>query len=107
MIQNTGSTEPNRPIASLIGRGRAFFLNALILLVVIFVTIFAGYQSGISVRKQNETSVLAQQMTEQFQYAQEDIQAGRYENAQQRLQFIIANDPTFPGVQEKLTQVLV
>jgi tetratricopeptide (TPR) repeat protein len=46
-------------------------------------------------------------MTEQFQYVDEDIKAGRYENAKQRLEFIIANDPSFPGAQEKLTQVLV
>jgi tetratricopeptide (TPR) repeat protein len=51
--------------------------------------------------------VLAQQLNEQFEYALVDIQFGRYANARQRLEFIIANDPTFPGAQQKLTEVLV
>jgi tetratricopeptide (TPR) repeat protein len=50
---------------------------------------------------------LAQQLGEQFEYALVDIQFQRYANARQRLEFIIENDPTFPGAQEKLTEVLV
>jgi tetratricopeptide (TPR) repeat protein len=47
------------------------------------------------------------QLGEQFQFALVDIEFKRYDNAQQRLEFIIDNDPTFPGAQEKLTEVLV
>jgi tetratricopeptide (TPR) repeat protein len=35
------------------------------------------------------------------------MEFGRYEIAKQRLEWIIQNDPTFPGAQEKLTEVLV
>jgi tetratricopeptide (TPR) repeat protein len=48
-----------------------------------------------------------QQLGEQYQNTLVDIQFGRYENARQRLEWIIAQDPTFPGAQEKLTEVLV
>ena len=106
MIQNTGSTQPNTPVAKR-GRGRAFLLNALILLVVLAVAIFSGYGSGISARKQNQSATIAQQLTEQFQFVDEDMQAGRYQIARQRLEFILGKDPTFPGAQEKLTAVLV
>jgi hypothetical protein len=67
----------------------------------------AGYSSGIGIRKSNQSTVIMQQLGEQYQNALIDIQFGRYEIAKQRLEWIIANDPTFPGAQEKLTEVLV
>jgi len=106
MIQNSEGTQPNKPIAPQ-RRGRTFIFSLLILFVIAALTILAGYQSGISVRKQNLSAAIAEQLTEQFQFADEDIQAGRYQIAQQRLEFIISKDPSFPGAQEKLTQVLV
>ncbi len=106
MIQNPGSTQPSKPIQRS-GRGRSFLLTTLIVLVIAAVTVLFGYQQGISIRKHNQTTVVTQQLTEQFQFAADDIQAGRYEIAKQRLEFIITNDPGFPGVKEKLTEVLV
>lgn len=106
MVQ-TQDTQPNKPVAPKRHGGRAFLINALIVLAVIFVTVFAGYRSGIGVRKNYEASVITPQLAEQFQYAEQDLQAGRYENARQRLEFIIDKDPSFPGAQEKLTEVLV
>src|SRR5215510_219716 len=103
---NTGSTQPNKPVTSP-RRGITFLVSALIVIIILALALFGGYQSGIATLKQNYSAAVAQQMTEQFQYANEDIQAGRYENAKERLEFIIANDPSYPGVQEKLTQVLV
>ncbi|HEX9330501.1 MAG TPA: hypothetical protein VF896_01360, partial [Anaerolineales bacterium] len=88
-------------------RGRMFLFNALGMIVILFLAILAGYGSGISIRKNTQTSVISQQLGQQFQYALVDIQFQRYANAQQRLEFIIAHDPSFPGVQEKLTEVLV
>jgi tetratricopeptide (TPR) repeat protein len=106
MIQHSEGTQPTNSIARK-GRGRTFLFSALVLLVMLALVVLGGYQSGISVRKQNQSSTIAQQLTEQFQFATEDIQAGRYELAKQRLEFIITNDPTFPGAREKLTEVLV
>src|SRR5574342_769196 len=100
------STQTNNPITPR-HRGRTFLISAVILILVLALTVSAGYQSGISVRKQNQSDTLAQQLTEQFQFVDEDIQAGRYKIAQQRLEFILLKDPTFPGAQEKLTEVLV
>src|SRR3990172_7712597 len=47
------------------------------------------------------------QPVEQYQFALVDIEFGRHEAARQRLEFIIANDPSYPGAAEKLTEVLV
>src|SRR5688572_85343 len=111
MSENLGSTQPNiKPIKSAPikgARGRTFLFSAIGLIIVLVLAVLAGYGSGIRVRRNTQSSVLAQQLSEQFQFALVDMEFGRYANAQQRLEFIIANDPTFPGAQEKLTEVLV
>ena len=114
MIQpnnNFGSTQPSKPVdkpaVSKPKRGRRFLLNAFILIALLALGIIGGYQSALSIRRGAEASTLMEQLGEQFQFALVDMQFGRYENAKQRLEFIIEKDPTFPGVQEKLTEVLV
>jgi tetratricopeptide (TPR) repeat protein len=106
MSENLGSTEPNVVVRKP-WRGRAFLFNALGLIIVLILAILAGYTSGLSERKNNESSTISQQIGDQYQNALVDIEFGHYENARQRLEWIIANDPAFPGAQEKLTQVLV
>ena len=106
MIENTGSTQPNKPI-SRTGGGRRFLFNALGLIALLTIAILGGYASGIGVRQENKSSIIMQQLGDQYQNALIDIEFGRYENAKQRLEWIIQNDPSFPGAQEKLTEVLV
>ena len=106
MTENPGTTQPKiKTIKS--GRGRALLFNGLGLIIILILAILAGYGSGISIRKDTQTSVLSQQLGEQFQFALVDMQFGRYANARQRFEFIIANDPSYPGAQQKLTEVLV
>lgn len=111
MSENLGSTQPNiKPIKSSPikgARGRTILFSVIGLIIILILAVLAGYGSGIGVRRNTQSSVLAQQLNEQFQFALVDIEFGRYSNARQRLEFIIANDPTFPGAREKLTEVLV
>ena len=106
MSENLGSTEPNIAIRKP-WRGRAFLFNALGLIIILVLAILAGYASGISIRKSNQSSTISQQLGDQFKYALVDIEFQRYENAKQRLDFILAHNSSFPGAQEKLTEVLV
>jgi len=111
MIQpnnNSDSTQPNKSVAKpKPKRGRMFLLYALILIIILGLAVFSGYQSGIGIRKDTRAQAISQQLGEQFQNTIVDMEFGRYEIAKQRLEWIIANDPSFPGVQEKLTEVLV
>ncbi|NWG07612.1 MAG: hypothetical protein HXY35_13100 [Chloroflexi bacterium] len=105
-----GNTQPNQTIdkeQKKSGRGRRFLFNALGLIIILALSGLGAYRSAIATRQANQRAAISQQLGEQFQYALVDIQFLRYENAKQRLEFIIANDPTFPGAQEKLTEVLV
>src|SRR5215212_2472331 len=106
MSENLGNTQPNITVSKT-KRGRTFLFSALGLIFILVLAVLAGYGSGLSIRKTNQSSTISQQLGEQFQYALVDIEFGRYANAKQRLEFIIGKDPTFPGAQEKLTQVLV
>ena len=106
MSDHLGSTQPNIKVKRA-RFGRSFLFNALGLIVLLFLAILGGYQSGIAVRRQYQNTVLAQQLGEQFQYALVDIEFGRYDNARQRIEWIIQHDPSFPGAQDQLTKVLV
>ena len=105
-IESTESTQPNQPVAKS-RRGRTILFSALGLIAILAIAVLAGYSSGIGVRQQNESTVIMQQLGDQYQNALIDIEFGRYEIAKQRLEWIISHNPTFPGAQEKLTEVLV
>ena len=100
------STQPNTPVQKR-RRGRTLLLSALGLIAILALAIFGGYRSGISVRENTQSAALMEQLAEQYQYALVDIEFGRYEIARQRLDFIIEKNPSFPGAQDTLTDVLV
>jgi tetratricopeptide (TPR) repeat protein len=97
----------SKPKKTLRGRIGRFFLNLLIFLVIIGLGIFGGYQSGIKIRTDAQTALDQQQLSDQFSRALVDIQFGNYGAAQQRLEYIIGIDPSFPGAMDKLTEVMV
>jgi len=96
--------KPKRKLGKRIGR---FFLNILIVLLIVGLGIFGGYQSGIGIRERAQVELVTQQLSDQFSRALVDIQFEKYDAAQQRLEYIIGIDPSFPGAMEKLTEVMV
>jgi tetratricopeptide (TPR) repeat protein len=117
MSEKTGTTQPTQPFkeddtqpikpVKKAPRWRSILISILGFLLLMGLGAFGGYTSGIKDRVNARNSVISQQLTEQFQYAIVDIEFGRYEAAKQRLEFIIANEPSYPGAQQKLTEVLV
>ncbi|NWG35163.1 MAG: hypothetical protein HXY42_12025 [Chloroflexi bacterium] len=103
---NSESTQPNKAIKKP-KRARVFLLNAFSLMILLALGVLGGYQSALSTRRNAEKAALMEKLGEQFQYALVDKEFGRYEIAKQRLEFIIEKDPSFPGAQEALTEVLV
>jgi tetratricopeptide (TPR) repeat protein len=86
---------------------KKFFLGLLALIVLIALGGLGGYQSAIQTRVDTEATAISQQVTEQYALALVDIASGNYGLAQQRLQFIIENNPSFPEAQQKLAEVMV
>ncbi len=101
-----GSTQPLKPVKKA-RRWRAIILSVLGVIVLLALGITGGYYSGVGERQSTEASLRTKQLTEQYQYALVDEQFGRYDAAQQRLQYIIQHDPNFPGAQAELTKILV
>ena len=99
-------TQPIRPIKKA-PRWRSILISVLGFLLLVGLGGFGGYSSGIGVRKSAEETVISTQLTEQYTFALRDIELGNFETAIQRLKFVILNDPSFPGAQEKLTEVMV
>ncbi|HQV94931.1 MAG TPA: hypothetical protein PLA27_11480 [Anaerolineales bacterium] len=106
MSEDPGSTQPNIKAVQP-GRGKRFLFNALGVIVLLAIAIVTGFRSGIGTRQSYQSSVMSGQLSEQFTFALVDIQFGRYENAKQRLEWIIQHDPAFPDAQQQLTNVLV
>jgi tetratricopeptide (TPR) repeat protein len=105
-----GNTQPTKTIQNgqkKSWRGLRFLFSVLAFIIILALSGLGAYRSAISTRQANENATLAQQLGDQYQLALVDIQFGKYENARQRLEFIIAHDQTFPGAQQKLTEVLV
>jgi tetratricopeptide (TPR) repeat protein len=100
-------TQPIKPVKKKSRRWLSILIGIFGFLLLIGVGIYGGYISGIQDRKAAQSSIVAQQVTEQYQFALVDIEFKRYEAAIQRLQYIISKDPNFPGASEKLTEVLV
>jgi len=117
MSEQTESTQPIRPIKKedtqpiktikKASRWRSILISVLGFLLLVGLGGFGGYSSGIGIRKSAEESTISKQLTEQYTFALRDIELGNYETAIQRLKFIIQNDSSFPGAQEKLTEVMV
>lgn len=93
--------------------GRAFWttlgglvLSALLIGSAVAAGGLAGYYSGV--RSQQAAATLAANISleEQFNLAVEDLNAGRYEVARQRLDYILKIDPAYPGVAERLAEAM-
>ncbi len=87
--------------------GSTFWVSLSVLLVVVILGSLGGYGIGISERLKAEHAQLTGQLDEQFALARQDMDAGRYEVARQRLEFILQKDAGYPGVSEMLVEAQV
>ena len=62
---------------------------------------------GIQNRLNNQASQLAMVTTTQYELGVADLNAGRYDMARKRFEYIIQVNPSFPGIEEKLAEVLL
>lgn len=91
-------------------RSRAWFFWALFglgaFLAFALTGSLAGYQAAWQSRSQQNEISAASALAEQFQLAQEDLQAGRYDHARQRFEHILNSDPGYPGAADGLAQAI-
>ncbi|NLF51882.1 MAG: hypothetical protein GX577_12165 [Leptolinea sp.] len=66
-----------------------------------------GYNRAIEARMAEQQNNIAMVTTTQFQLALQDQAEGRLETARKRLEYIVQLNPQFPGVTEKLSEVMM
>lgn len=79
----------------------------LALLLVAGISAFSGYNSGIGLRKSAEATQFTSQIESQFNLGVQDAANGYWDRARQRFEWVIRQDPNFPGVTEQLALVLL
>jgi len=89
------------------GRGWLIFGGIVLILLAGGLGSYVGYQSGIQSRVAKQSSLLAMAAAEQFQLGLDDMNNQRYEMARSRFEYVIKLDPNFPGIKQKLTEVLM
>jgi len=82
-------------------------LGLLGLVLIALLSAFGGYDAGINRRKQAEAAQVASVADDQFQRGLQDMQAGHYDLARQRFEYVVELNPGYPGVTEKLAEVLL
>jgi tetratricopeptide (TPR) repeat protein len=77
------------------------------LVLIALLSAFGGYNSGIQLRKEAELAQVSSTADEQFQLGLQDLEAGHFDLAKQRFEYVIELNPSYPGATEKLAEVLL
>lgn len=106
--QNLADTQPVRvsvkdPIKSWVVW--ALFSGGAILIISMLGAL-RGYQDGMNAYKKWEASEITQRIQEQYQLGVQDFEAGRFDLARQRFEYVMAHAPGYPGVADKLVEVI-
>ncbi len=67
---------------------------------------FAGFQSGTRSQHETATMLARSSVDEQFALAMQDLAEERYDVAYQRLEFVISQNPSYPGATDKMAEVM-
>jgi tetratricopeptide (TPR) repeat protein len=66
-----------------------------------------GYKSGSDQQQAEQQAAVSEQADEQFNLGVDDLAAGRFEIARQRFEYVSRIDPGYPGVADRLAEVLL
>jgi len=109
-MSDVSDTQPNptQPVKTQpAAKNISSWLSLFVILLLLFVGIFGGYNAGIGQRLQTQRTNLAGQVTEQFQLGLQAMEQGRYEVARQHFEFVLRNAPDYPGIQDAYAELLL
>jgi tetratricopeptide (TPR) repeat protein len=82
-------------------------IGLLVLLLAGTAALAAGYWSGTQAKAGQKVMARAVEIQTQFQLGQTDFQAGNYDLARQRFEYVLAQEPDYPGAVDLLAQTLI
>jgi tetratricopeptide (TPR) repeat protein len=83
------------------------WLATLAVVLLILLGMLGGYGSGMGQRQDALKTQISGQLQEQFDLGIQKMETGQYDLAKSHFDFIIENDPSFPGVMEAYADLLV
>jgi len=109
VVDPDDATEPTQPTRTTTSHSPWRILRWFVLLAVTGVLLAAlvGYSTGQSARRSQLEVSLARAADEQFQLGLEDLEAGRFEIARQRFEYVILLEPSYPNAAQRLAEALV
>ena len=105
------SSESGTPTIRNIPKPLKIFLKILLIVFIGLTFLLLSFKVGNFVYCQTVAicdyfpTMSPEWVASQYEYANQDINLGRYEAARQRLEFILSKDPEYPGAREKLLEV--
>ncbi|MGD9093462.1 MAG: hypothetical protein PVF74_11495 [Anaerolineales bacterium] len=106
---NLGETQPTPARAN---KRRFLLWLAWVLfavIMVIFVSMLGalgGYRAGSQENQNRQSTAAINAIQEQYNLGVSDLEAGNYDLARQRFEYVMENDPGFPGVTDKLAAAM-
>jgi tetratricopeptide (TPR) repeat protein len=85
----------------------ALFDYPLGFIVIVGLGLWGGYNSGIGIRKSAQATQISSTLIRQFELGAIALAEGRYDHARQHFEYIIQNDPTFPGAAEAMAEAIL
>lgn len=102
-------TESTAGLRSLFFGLQVWVIGLLIILVLVFILTVgsvAGYQSGRQFAEQGAQHQSRQEIQQQYDLGIQNYQAGEYELALQRFEYVLSQDPNFPGITERIAEAM-
>ena len=100
-VQKTKKEKKQRPVL------KGILLGIVALIVLFAIGAFTGMKSGQGIQHAQATQDAAVETYIQFEAAMNDLQYGRCEIAQTRLEFVVKSNPLYPGITEALTKAML
>lgn len=83
------------------------WVYAVVFVFLLLLGGISGYQAGLSDRRAAKATAITRQLSEQFQLGLQAMENKQYEIALTHLQYVLQNDPDFPGAKEKYAELLI
>jgi hypothetical protein len=77
-----------------------------VVLIVVSTGAWMGWSSARSSQLDRQTSQTNLTLDQQFELGLQDLSAGRYDVAKQRFEYILAQDPGYPGATDRLVEAM-
>lgn len=106
-VEESNVAEEPRTAPKKVRRAKWIWLGILIMLVITALGAGTGYVYAMQIRLTEENNQKLTAATTQFLLAEKDQQNGQLEMARQRLEYVLKVYPDYPGVTDKLKEVIV